>query len=120
MSGDNGMRLRSKARSTQLCAVTTLLFVLTHGSAINAFRIGSVTWPNAEATFNVFIFAQAGDPDWSASFNQAMDEWTTTSPFTFHTVPTNADPCNGPTSSPPVNGVQFRDTTVRLMTGTRT
>lgn len=108
MNSPNRSRFSLNAVGCNVFTARTLA-ALAFASVANAFEAGDATWPNAETTYNVLIFQQQGDPNWSATFNEAMTRWTTLSPFTFHSVATSGDPCNDPTSSPTVNGVQFRD-----------
>lgn len=72
-----------------------------------AFELLGEIWTGASATINVQIPRRAGEPNWNAAFDEAIDSWNTSSSFSFRRQQRFTDPCSNPFRSTPKNGVKF-------------
>ncbi|NBS27205.1 MAG: hypothetical protein EBS81_13025, partial [Gammaproteobacteria bacterium] len=85
-----------------------------------SFNLDGNRWPNGESTFFVDITGQAPSGiTWTQAFEEAMDQWTNQTDFTFTLEPVYLDPCTGFSASNDeefpdgegdgLNGVDFKD-----------
>ncbi len=101
-----------QGRRNGLAAVAMLLMLslatLLSSFSLYAYEFAGDKWPQYDATFQVDIPLIPGNPViWNDKFEEAMQRWNNTSAFRLNSVRKSGDPCNNPTTSPPVNGVKF-------------
>lgn len=101
-----------QGRRNGLAAVAMLLMLslasLLSSFSLYAYEFAGDKWPQYDATFQVDIPLIPGNPViWNDKFEEAMQRWNVKSAFSLNSVRKFGDPCNNPTTSPPVNGVKF-------------
>ena len=85
-----------------------------------SFNLDGNRWVNGESTFFVDVTGQApSGVTWSQAFEEAMDQWTNQTDFTFTLEPVYLDPCTGFSASSDgefpdgegdgLNGADFKD-----------
>ena len=71
---------------------------------VDAIEISGEKWIGAKTDFYIDITGNSPlGISWNAAFIDALDEWTTKTPFTFNTIPSYVDPC----VDDYLNGAQF-------------
>ena len=71
---------------------------------VGAIEISGEKWIGAKTDFYIDITGNSPlGLSWNAAFIDALDEWTTKTPFTFNTIPSYVDPC----ADDYLNGAQF-------------
>ncbi len=87
---------------------------------VGAIEISGEKWIGAKTDFYIDITGNSPlGISWNAAFIDALDEWTTKTPFTFNTIPSYVDPCaddylNGAQFTKDICGQEFDENTIAV------